>query len=241
MDQIRWSINIVLIITSLYYIHQDHWTTFTNYLFQPMHDSINIIIQPHRYHQDSLPALSFTNKESFRPTYSQHLSEILLYFCLCLCLCLIFSTQTICPPCPWSACIAHSEFAGPVVWKVLLLTLQVWKFVQKLKPVMMVKMTMMMVTSPEWDIFDSCWGDRSILRLTKSSMWCLLMITNDGSSGKCYDFEWYEYDELNDCLYADNGGVNYQEWFFWGDLREAPQHSLHRACVVHLLWCLKLW
>ena len=36
-----------------------------------MHDSINIIIQPHRYHQDSLPALSFTNKESFRPTYSQ--------------------------------------------------------------------------------------------------------------------------------------------------------------------------
>ena len=31
---------------------------------------------------------------------SQHLSEILLYFCLCLCLCLIFSTQTIFPTCP---------------------------------------------------------------------------------------------------------------------------------------------
>ena len=68
------------------------------------------------------------------------------------------------------------------------------------------------------------------------------MITNDGSSGKFYDFEWYEYDfewyeydELNDCFYADDGGVNYQKWFFWGDLREAPQHSLHRACVVHLL------
>ena len=36
-------------------------------------------------------------------------------------------------------------------------------------------------------------------------------------------------------FYADDGGVNYQKWFFWGDLREAPQHSLHRACVVHLL------